>query len=240
MYKTNNFLLVICCLLNIILANISYAAYDDYANYQNLELLNSPLSSNSNNKFYFQKGNVNHGKEIYKMCVGCHLSSAAGKSDGSFPQLAGQHASVIIKQLEDIKNGLRNNPTMYPFATLLNTPKDLVDVATYLENLCQSFYQGKYNQSDKDKLLQIGKNLYQQDCINCHKEHSEGDATKFVPKLAGQHFVYILRQLELIQKNARGNSDKEMQKIVESYNNEQLKAVSVYISELPKIGKICK
>jgi cytochrome c553 len=48
---------------------------------------------------------------------------------GSIPQLAGQHGSVLIKQMADIRSGLRHNPTMYPFATVLSDPQDLADLA---------------------------------------------------------------------------------------------------------------
>ena len=37
-------------------------------------------------------------------------------ADGTFPQLAGQHTTVLIKQMADIRAGERDNPTMYPFA----------------------------------------------------------------------------------------------------------------------------
>lgn len=243
MYKNKYFFaLVLCSFLNLFFTNnnVSFAAYDDYADYANWELNNSSLAGSSNNNFYFKKGNTDNGKEVYKMCVGCHLSSGAGKSDGSFPQLAGQYSSVIIKQLEDIKSGLRDNPTMYPFAASLTNHQDMVDLASYLENLCQPLYQGKYSGSDKNKLIQIGENLYQDHCISCHKAQAQGDAKLFYPKLAGQHYNYLLRQITLIQKNVRRNADPDMQKILQSYNDEQVKAVSVYISELPKIGNICK
>ena len=56
------------------------------------------------------------GEEGYEICGACHLPSGAGRPDGTFPQLAGQHTTVLIKQMADIRAGLRDNPTMYPFA----------------------------------------------------------------------------------------------------------------------------
>ncbi len=59
--------------------------------------------------------NIEEGKKIYELCATCHEESGWGKENGSFPVIAGQHRSVIIKQLADIRARNRENPTMYPF-----------------------------------------------------------------------------------------------------------------------------
>ena len=56
------------------------------------------------------------GIEVYEVCAGCHRLEGWGETSGTFPQLAGQHKEVLIKQLADIREGNRDNPTMYPFA----------------------------------------------------------------------------------------------------------------------------
>jgi cytochrome c553 len=55
------------------------------------------------------EGDPESGARAYEACAVCHLPSGAGRSDGTFPQLAGQHRSVIIKQLVDIRDGRRSN-----------------------------------------------------------------------------------------------------------------------------------
>ncbi|MCU7859066.1 MAG: cytochrome C, partial [Candidatus Thiodiazotropha sp. (ex Lucinoma kastoroae)] len=56
------------------------------------------------------------GIAVYEVCSACHLLEGWGLDDGTFPQLAGQHRNVLIKQLADIRAQNRDNPTMYPFA----------------------------------------------------------------------------------------------------------------------------
>ena len=90
------------------------------------------------------KGDKKNGQEAYEVCGACHLPSGAGRPDGTFPQLAGQHTTVLIKQMADIRAGLRDNPTMYPFAATLTDPQELADVATYIEGLCIPAEHGKY------------------------------------------------------------------------------------------------
>lgn len=62
------------------------------------------------------KGNKDNGRDIYEVCAACHMPEGWGLTDGTFPQLAGQHHNVLVKQLADIRAGNRDNPTMYPFA----------------------------------------------------------------------------------------------------------------------------
>ena len=76
------------------------------------------------------KGDKKNGQEAYEVCGACHLPSGAGRPDGTFPQLAGQHTTVLIKQMADIRAGLRDNPTMYPFAATLTDPQELADVSS--------------------------------------------------------------------------------------------------------------
>ena len=60
------------------------------------------------------EGDPENGLDVYEVCSACHLPEGWGSKDGTFPQIAGQHKNVIIKQMADIREGNRDNPTMYP------------------------------------------------------------------------------------------------------------------------------
>lgn len=62
------------------------------------------------------KPDLENGVDVYEVCAACHLTEGWGTKEGTFPQLAGQLKGVLIKQLADIREGNRDNPTMYPFA----------------------------------------------------------------------------------------------------------------------------
>ncbi|RTZ78134.1 MAG: cytochrome C, partial [Gammaproteobacteria bacterium] len=51
-----------------------------------------------------------NGIEVYEVCAACHLTEGWGTKDGTFPQIAGQHQTVLVKQLADIREGNRDNP----------------------------------------------------------------------------------------------------------------------------------
>ena len=186
------------------------------------------------------KGNAKEGKEGYEVCGACHLPSGAGRPDGTFPQLAGQHTTVLIKQMADIRAGLRDNPTMYPFAKELTDAQELANVSAYIEGLCIPVDHGKYEGPDAAKQIADGKAMYEKECIECHKANGEGVKEKFYPVLAGQHYKYLLRQMTEIRDGHRRNANPDMVTIIKKYDNAQLVAISVYQASLTMPGSMCK
>jgi cytochrome c553 len=175
------------------------------------------------------KGDVTNGEAAYEVCSACHLPSGSGRADGTFPQLAGQHATVLIKQIADIRAGRRDNPIMYPFASTLTDSQELADVAAYIQTLPIPPGNGKGPGGDH---LKTGDELYHRDCVKCHGQNGEGNAEKFFPVLAGQHYEYLLRQIRDIAAKKRRNANPDMVKLVETYTDDQLKAVVDYMSRL--------
>ncbi|MCK6389470.1 MAG: c-type cytochrome [Azonexus sp.] len=186
------------------------------------------------------KGDKGRGEEAYEVCGACHLPSGAGRPDGTFPQLAGQHTTVLIKQMADIRAGLRDNPTMYPFAATLTDPQELADVSKYIEGLCIPIEHGKYEGPDAAMQVAKGKELYEKQCLECHGKNGEGNKEKFYPVIAGQHYKYLLRQMTEIRDGHRRNANPDMVKVIKPYTNDQLIAISAYQSSLVMPGSMCK
>ncbi len=174
------------------------------------------------------KGDATRGEEAFEVCSACHLPSGAGRADGTFPQLAGQHTTVLIKQMADIRAGLRDNPIMYPFASTLVDPQELADVATYISTLKVPHDNGKGPGTD----LETGKKLYARDCETCHQKNGEGIKDKFYPVLAGQHYKYMLRQATDIRDGKRRNANPDMVKIIKTYSDKEIDAIVDFMSRL--------
>jgi len=199
-----------------------------------------------------KKGDKKNGEEAYEVCGACHLPSGAGRADGTFPQLAGQHSTVLIKQMADIRAGLRDNPTMYPFAATLTDAQELADVSAYIESLCIPVDHGQYDSkpldgakdwkapADTAQQLAQGKELYEKECKTCHGANGEGVKDKFYPVIAGQHYKYLLRQMTEIRDGKRRNANPDMVKIIKKYDDKQLVAISAYQSSLVMPGNMCK
>ncbi len=73
------------------------------------------------------------GLEKTQTCQACHGVDGLG-TDPSYPVLAGQHSSYIIRALSDYRNGTRKNAIMGGFARNL-TDQDIEDLAGWYSGL---------------------------------------------------------------------------------------------------------
>ena len=181
------------------------------------------------------KPDLENGMDVYEVCSACHLPEGWGLDDGTFPQLAGQHSSVLIKQLADIRALNRDNPTMYPFALerAIGGPQALADVVAYIEKLPMNPANGKGPWAEGTPEFAQGKKLYAENCVQCHGERGEGSAEKFYPRIEGQHYKYMLRQFEWIRDGKRRNANPDMVKQINEFSDKDMQMVIDYSSRLP-------
>jgi cytochrome c553 len=177
------------------------------------------------------KGNAAEGRDIYRHCSGCHRGAGAGLSDGTYPRLSGQHREVILKQITDIRAGIRFNPKMEPFAARhALTLQEISDIASYLTDA----YADEPNSVGNSASARAGELRYKQlGCIDCHGQRGEGDGPKFYPAVAGQHYQYLLAEMQHIQSGQRGNSHPDMVKSLREVPLGELKGIASYMSRLP-------
>jgi len=152
--------------------------------------------------FAMAAGDAKAGKSKAAVCAACH--AADGNSPvPNFPRLAGQHESYSIKQLKDIKSGLRPVPEMAPFVANLSE-QDMADISAY--------YASQISQggTTKAELLEKGESLYRAgnqkngvaSCSGCHGPDGKGNKGALYPRLAGQHAAYIEKQLHAFRTGA--------------------------------------
>lgn len=176
------------------------------------------------------KPDVKNGRDVYEVCSACHMPEGWGLTDGTFPQLAGQHRTVIIKQLADIRDGHRDNPTMYPFAlpSEIGGTQAIADVSEYIAGLKMNPDNGVGKGDD----LELGKKLYADNCVRCHGANGEGDAAKYYPRIQAQHYEYLVRQYRWIKEGKRRNSNPEMVEQIKNFSDRDTLAVLDYVSRL--------
>lgn len=173
------------------------------------------------------KGDPARGVAAFEQCQGCHRADASGRVSGAYPRLSGQHATVLMKQMADIRSGRRSNPKMEPFISdhVLNA-FEIADIAVYLQGLPISDKNGKGPATGLAK----GKQLYDKDCANCHGAKGEGSAEKFFPMVAAQHYRYLLREVTFIRDSDRRNSNPDMVNVIKAYTSGDLEAVADYMA----------
>ncbi|MCG4452980.1 MULTISPECIES: cytochrome c [unclassified Pseudomonas] len=83
----------------------------------------------------FRGGKLNEGMPA---CTGCHSPNGAGLDAAGFPQIGGQHAAYVAKQLTDFREGNRTNDgdgkIMRSIAAKLSN-KDIEAVSSFIQGL---------------------------------------------------------------------------------------------------------
>jgi cytochrome c553 len=180
------------------------------------------------------KGDTTRGAASFEQCVGCHRADASGRVSGAYPRLSGQHGTVLVKQIVDIRSGRRSNPKMEPFiGDHVLDAYQIADVAVYLTGLPIAATNGK----GPGTLVAKGKDLYDRDCADCHGAKGQGNAAKFFPMVAAQHYKYLLREVNFIRDGDRRNSNPDMVKVIKPYTSGELEAVADYMASLAAPAK---
>ncbi len=178
--------------------------------------------------------NLDHGAELFQSCAVCHGTSGGGTADGKVPRIAGQHFSVLVKQVVDFRHSLRWDPLMEYMADkhLLKKPQDIADVAGYasqietLPDASVSVGSGEF--------LSRGAEVYRRSCASCHGKSGDGNAQLEIPKLAGQNYAYLVRQVHDAVEGRRPNFDLSHVKLLKTLNYADIMGVADYLARIPR------
>jgi len=177
--------------------------------------------------------NLENGERVYEVCASCHLPDGWGNRDGVYPQLAGQHATVLMQQLLDIREGRRDNPMMFPFVQQrsIGGYQNLADVVAYISTLPMTRFNGKGRWGNASREYTQGKQLFDQNCAVCHGEQAEGNSDSRYPRLQGQHYAYLLLQARKMSSGLR-RTDPAMMALLGGIDALQLQMIMNYISRI--------
>jgi cytochrome c553 len=181
--------------------------------------------------FTANAADIEAGKTKSAVCAACH-GADGNSSNAAWPSLAGQHASYIYKQLNDFKEGRRNNASMTGMVALLNDD-DMKNVAAYYES-----QQPKAVAFDAD-LIATGESIYRGGitetnvaaCMGCHSPSGKGNGPAGWPSLKGQYPEYLVTQLQNFKQGSRANdSGKMMRNVVIRMSDMEMNSVAAYIA----------
>jgi cytochrome c553 len=167
------------------------------------------------------------GRRAFQRCAVCHRADGAGRPDGTFPKIAGQHSSVIVAQLDAIRSGARPNPVMAPHIEVLVDEREIADVAVYVESLPAPALRGL----GPGEQLEQGERIYRSECASCHGAGGEGDAVRRVPVVAGQHYAYLLRRARNLASWGQ-NGHPATERPLDEFSDAELRAVMDYAARL--------
>lgn len=189
----------------------------------------------------YAQTDMDEGASLAVVCASCHQADGGGMNipgGESWPRLAGLDADYMSKQLRDFKSGKRSNPSMQPFASMLDE-RQMRLVAEYYSRLPAT--PGKGGEQATEQELAHGEKLalqgdwdrYIVPCRSCHGPDNQGAGEHF-PGIAGQHADYIAGQLRAWQEGTRDNDPQHlMAAIAERMSVEDIQAVSRWLSLQP-------
>jgi cytochrome c553 len=174
------------------------------------------------------------GKTRSELCQGCHGEFGLSQED-LIPNLAGQYAPYIGKQLRNFQSGARTHQIMNAMAKTIDDA-ELIDIAAYFSS--QKKMQGNGKGENP-----VAKNLFTKGdpargippCMSCHGVNGKGQAPNVAtyPVIGGQHKGYLRTQLIHWRSGERSNSpDGVMNKVAKSLTDNEIESLTDYISGL--------
>lgn len=177
-----------------------------------------------------------HGREVFRVCAVCHGARDAGLPKGWVPEIAGQHVRVIVKQLVDFRQHRRWDLRMEIIAGrhVLKSSQDIVDVASYAASLRPAAQSLVGSGAEAVR----GHTLYQARCAACHGRAADGSNARFVPRLAGQDYDYLLRQLHDAIDGRRPGMKATHAKLLRTFDAADLEGLASYLSTIRPEGAV--
>lgn len=177
--------------------------------------------------------NPARGEQIYlKNCKRCHDAQGSGTGSREFPQLSGQQETYLLRQLVEFVTQDRYAPKMHRLLVDrgLSDAQSLRDLSAYLATQPHNTH-GEHGDGYR---LGRGRQIYDEQCANCHGRLGEGVADGPVPSLSGQNYTYLLGQLQGFTKRHRSKADPAVIDAVRRLSSEDQRAAADFLSRLPQ------
>ncbi len=159
------------------------------------------------------------------VCAACHGSE--GKStQPAYPILAGQTARYMYLELRDFQEGRRTNELMSPIVVGMTRDemRELSDYFARQKPPVQSFAadpaKARLGKLKADETL----------CTMCHLGGFAGQNE--VPRVAGQHYDYVVKQLSDFKARKRTNDAGSMTSVANTLSAQDIENLANYLAGL--------
>jgi cytochrome c553 len=158
-------------------------------------------------------------------CVVCHGLSG-NSTDPTMPSLSGHPAQFIATSLYMFREGIRKDAQMSPMASTLSNA-DMNEISAYFSR--QKAAPPAHKTSPENAAA--GARLTEQHhCVQCHGPALAG--LQHIPRLAGQQFAYLRKQLHAFKAKTRADWDGNMAAAVQALSERELDILADYMSGL--------
>ncbi|SAL72483.1 cytochrome c, class I [Caballeronia choica] len=165
------------------------------------------------------------GKAKAVVCAACH-GPMGNSTSPDYPVLAGQSARYLYLELRDFNAGRRSDPRMSPMAANLS-PDDMHDLADYFAAQKPTPIAFK---ADPVKVDAGRKKSEEVLCTMCHLGGFSGQNE--IPRVAGQQYQYIVKQLEDFRARRRTNDAGSMTSVTKTLTDADIENLANYVANL--------
>jgi cytochrome c553 len=165
------------------------------------------------------------GRRKAEACVPCH-GPAGNSGSGLFPILAGQTVRYAYLQLKDFKEGRRQDPVMSPIAATLSR-QDMLDLAEYFAAQKPGVTSFR---ADPVKVAAGREKAKEVLCTMCHLGDFAGQNE--IPRTAGQHPEYVIKQLKAFKERSRTNDAGNMTSVAQTLSEQDMENLAHYLASL--------
>jgi len=174
------------------------------------------------------------GKTKAMACSACHGMDGNSTMNPEWPNLAGQHSSYTVAQLQAFKSGTRKNALMNGMAASLSD-EDMADIADYYSGQSLKVASVKAEEVAAGAALYRGGNRESgvPACMACHGPNGAGNPGALYPAVRGQHAKYAVLQLQAYKSGERATDPKEiMRTIAARLTTEEIENVAKFMEGL--------
>lgn len=168
---------------------------------------------------------IEAGRAKAEVCVSCHGPSGNATLPG-LPSLAAQPAMHTFLQLVQFRAKRRVDVQMAPFAEKLSD-RDMQDIAAYFA--AQKPAPGTHA-ADNAKAAAGKKTLEANYCGSCHMPDLSGQNQ--IPRLAGQNFQYLVKQLRGLKDGSRRDFDGTMASAAQVLSDNDIENLAHYLASM--------
>lgn len=172
-----------------------------------------------------QAQNFEAGRSKAEACVACHGPNGHS-ADPLFPILAGQTARYLYLQLKDFKEGRRTEPLMDPFIAGLSR-EETFDLAAFFA--AQKPRPNAFK-ADPARVMRGKAKADEVLCTMCHLGGFIGQNE--IPRVAGQHYEYVVKQLRAFKTGKRTNDAGNMASVAKTLSERDIEDLAHYLSSL--------
>lgn len=172
-----------------------------------------------------QAQDVDAGSRKAEVCVACH-GPGGNSADPRYPILAGQTPRYLYLQLKDFKEGRRTEPLMTAFIAALSR-EDMFDLAAFFA--AQKSRPNAFK-ADPARAARGKAKAAEVLCTMCHLGGFIGQNE--IPRVAGQHFDYIVKQMRDFKAGRRTNDAGNMASVSKALSDRDIEDLAHYVSGL--------